>query len=156
MVNTLLVYFSKFGNTMKVTEAIADVLGSAGNVSVIPSSQLTIDELQAVDLVVMGTPTHKMNLPAEVRPIFDALPKRILKKTPVVAFDTSYKLSAWLRPFTAARRLLPKLRKLGGKPLLPPQTFHVMEREGPLYEGEIERAREWARQILARLRGEIA
>ena len=156
MVNTLLVYFSKFGNTQKVTEAIAEVLDSAGTVRVIPSNQLTADELQAADLVVMGTPTHKMNLPADVRPIFDTLPKRILKRTPIAAFDTSYKMSAWLRPFTAARRLLPKLRKLGGKPLLPPQTFHVMEREGPLYEGEIERARDWARQILARLTGTSA
>jgi hypothetical protein len=32
-----------------------------------------------------------------------------------------------------------------------PQTFHVKGKEGPLYEGEIERAREWAISILDRL-----
>jgi flavodoxin len=151
MVEILLVYFSKFGNTQKVAEAIADVLSSVGNVRVIPSNRLTPAELQTADLVVMGTPTHKMNLPIDVRNTFDTLPKRLLKKTPVAAFDTSYKMSAWLRPFTAARHLLSKLRKLGGKPILPPQTFHVMEREGPLHEGEIERARDWAQRVLLQL-----
>jgi hypothetical protein len=29
-------------------------------------------------------------------------------------------------------------------------SFHVKEKEGPLYEGEIERARTWTKEILAR------
>jgi hypothetical protein len=43
------------------------------------------------------------------------------------------------------------LRKLGGKRIVPLETFHVMEREGPLYEGEIERAAEWAKSIIYHL-----
>jgi hypothetical protein len=69
----------------------------------------------------------------------------------VAAFDTSYKMSRWLAPFTAARKLAARLRKLGGKRVVPPETFHVEGREGPLYEGEIERARRWAALILERL-----
>ncbi len=80
--------------------------------------------------------------------MLDALPRRILSGTPIAAFDTSYKLSWWLAYFTAARRLAKKLRKLGGKQLLPPETFHVEDREGPLYAGEIERAHTWGKAIL--------
>jgi len=59
-------------------------------------------------------------------------------------------MSPWLAPFTAAQRLMRKLKKLGGTKIVPPQTFHVVDREGPLYEGEIERAMEWAELILNR------
>lgn len=151
--NILIVYFSKFGNTRKVAEAIAERMKAGGSVRLISSDQLTGSDLAQVDLVVMGSPTHRMNLPEAVRPVFDALPRRVLPGTPVAAFDTSYKMSWWLTHFTAAPRLSKKLRKLGGKQVVPPETFHVMEKEGPLYEGELERASHWADSIIARLDG---
>jgi hypothetical protein len=92
-----------------------------------------------------------MNLPQAVRPVFESLPRRVMRGTPVAAFDTSYKMSRWLAPFTAAHKLAPRLRKLGGKRVVPPETFHVIDRDGPLYEGEIERARTWAASILKRV-----
>lgn len=149
--NTLVVYFSKFGNTQMLAEAIAASLSSNGNVRTISSDDLTVDDLKDADLVVMGSPTHNMNLPKSVKPVFDDLPKRILRGTPVAAFDTSYKMSWLLNQFTASKRLARKLRKLGGKLVLPPEIFHVMEREGPLYEGEIERAQTWAGSILQQI-----
>lgn len=146
--NTLVVYFSKFGNTQKLAEAIAERLRSNGTVRTISSDDLTVNDLKDVNLVVMGSPTHNMNLPKTVKPVIDNLPKRILSGKLVAAFDTSYKMSWLLNRFTASKRLARKLRKLGGKLLLPPEIFHVMEREGPLYEGEIERAQGWAESIL--------
>lgn len=153
---SLVVYFSKFGNTQKVAEAIAETLGSAGPARVISIDQLRVSDLQEVDLVVMGSPTHRMNLPQAVRPVFERLPRRILRGTPVAAFDTSYKMSRWLALFTAAHKLAPRLRKLGGKRVVPPETFHVVGKEGPLYEGEIERARTWAASILQRVEARTA
>ena len=149
--NILVVYFSRFGNTRKVAEVIAETLESAGSVRVLSLDQFTASDMRDVDLIVMGSPTHRMNLPEAVRPVFKRLPKRTLRDTPVAAFDTSYKMSAFLARFTAAKKLARKLRKLGGKRIVPPKTFHVVEKEGPLYEGEIERAREWAGLILEQL-----
>jgi len=144
---TLIVYFSKFGNTYKLTETIADALASNGAVSTIDFDQLSNNTLDDIDLLVMGSPTHNMNLPKAVKPVFDRLPKSTLSGTPAAAFDTSYKMSWWLNHFTASKRLARKLLKLGGKLVVPPEIFHVTEREGPLYEGELERAREWATSI---------
>ena len=149
--DTLVVYFSKFGNTRKVAEAIAERLKSEGPVRLVSMDRLTVSDLDGVDLVVMGSPTHRMNLPEAVRPVFETLPRRVLRGAPVAAFDTSYKLSAWLARFTAAPKLAQKLRKLGGKRVVPPETFHVVESEGPLYDGEIERAKAWAELILGRI-----
>jgi flavodoxin len=144
---TLVVHYSKFGHTQRIAEVIAQVLANDGTAQVLSTDQLDADDLRKVDLIVLGTPTHKMNLPEAVRPVLDALPRRMLPKTPVAAFDTSYKMNAFLARFTAAKRLDRKLRKLGGKRVVPPETFYVIEREGPLYEGEIERAQAWAATI---------
>ena len=151
MINALVVYHSQFGNTQQVAEAIAGVFQGAGAARTVRASQLAEADLQGVDLVVMGAPTHKMNLPEAVRPVFEDLPKRSLRGVPIAAFDTSYRMSAFLARFTAAKRVDRKLRKLGGKRLLPPETFHVEDNhEGPLYDGEIERAKAWAESIVAR------
>ena len=146
--NTSIVYFSKFGNTKQIAAAIAETLESAGAVRLVSADELTTSDLSEADLVIMGSPTHRMNLPEAVRPVFDSLSRRILRDTPVAAFDTSYKMSWLLARFTAAPKLDRKLRKLGGKRIVPPETFHVEGREGPLYEGEIERAQAWAESIL--------
>jgi len=149
--NALLVYFSRYGNTQKVAEAIAETLESVGSVCLLRLDQLTASDMQGLDLVVMGCPTYRMSLPEAARHVLAGLPKCILRGTPVAAFDTSYKISAFLAHFTAAKKLTRKTAKLGGKQIVPPGTFHVIGREGPLYEGEIERASEWAELILSRL-----
>jgi flavodoxin len=146
--NTLVIYFSKFGNTQKVAETIGEKCQSNGETHVLSLDDVKPADLINVDLVIMGSPTHRMNLPEAARGIFDQLPKRILKGKWVAAFDTSYKMNGFLSRFTAAKKLAQKLRKLGGKRVVPPETFHVMEREGPLYDGELERANTWAGLIL--------
>jgi flavodoxin len=108
--NVLIIHFSKFGNTQKIAEAIAETLGSEGDVRVISTAQLSASDLNEADLVVMGSPTHRMNLPEAVRPVFQTLPRRILRDTPIAAFDTSYKMSALLAGFTAAPKLDRSLR----------------------------------------------
>ena len=141
---TLIVYFSKFGNTHLIAEAITETLFVAGAARLLSADQLTAADLEGIDLLVMGTPTHNMNLPKAVRPVLASLPKRVLKGVPFAAFDTSYKMSWWLNHFTAGKRLSRVLRKLGGKQIVLPETFLVMKREGPLYEGELDRAYQWA------------
>lgn len=147
--NALIVYFSRFGNTKLVAAAIASSLESEGSARLIGSDQLTAADLIGVDLIVMGSPTHRMNLPDDLRPLFKTLPRRLLRGKRVASFDTSYKMSRWLARFTAGRKLDRKLRKLGGMRAVAPETFHVVEREGPLYDGELERAERWGQSILA-------
>ena len=149
--NALVVYWSKFGNTEQIARAIASAL-PAGSVRVISMDQLTAAELAGPDLVVMGCPTHRMNLPEAVRPLFETLPKRILRDKAVAAYDTSYKMSPVLARLSAAKKLSRKLRKLRGRQVVPPETFYVVDREGPLYDGELERARDWAESILEQIK----
>jgi flavodoxin len=148
---TLVVYFSKFGNTHKIADAIACALTNNGDVRTLEFNQLEVDDLKNLDLLVMGSPTHNMNLPKTLKPILKQIPKRSLPGTPAAVFDTSYKMSWMLNRFTASKRLAKKVRKTGGKLVVEPEIFLVTEREGPLYHGEVERAREWTRSILQKV-----
>lgn len=152
---TLVIYFSKFGNTRRIAEVVAETLAESGDARAIDVDQLTVPDLQKADLVVMGSPTHYQNLPKAVRPIFQTLPRKILAGKSVAAFDTSRETWGPIMRLTAAHRLLPKLRKLGGKRVVRPETFLVKagdsDRDGEidlLCNGEIERAKEWAAAIL--------
>jgi flavodoxin len=149
--NTTILYYSKFGNTQKVAEEIAKVFEPLGSARVINSLQLSSTDFTGVDLVILGSPTYKMNVPEELREALKETPHKIFKSKKVAAFDTSYKLSGWLAGMSASHKLISKLRGLGGKPVVSPQIFHVVERQGPLVEGELERARDWANQIRQKL-----
>lgn len=48
----------------------------------------------------------------------------------------------------AARPIADRLIKKGGELAMPPEGFYVEDTEGPLKEGELERATEWVRQIV--------
>jgi flavodoxin len=158
--NTLVVYYTRFGNTRNISEAIASELTSAGEARAVSIGELDAAVLEAADLVLFGSPTHYQNLPKEVRAALEALPRRTLRGKRVAAFDTSVETWRPLMWMTAAHRLLPRLRKLGGKPVARPETFLVVrgvapesgERQDALVEGELARARAWTKSILERIR----
>jgi len=157
--NPLVVYYTRFGNTKKVAETIAEALAQAGAARTMPIDDLTAADLEGLDLVVAGSPTHYQNLPQAVRAALDTLPRRALRGKRVAAFDTSVEAWGPLMWMTAGRRLLPRLRKLGGKPVARPETYLVVrgvapdggERQDTLVEGELERARAWAASILEQI-----
>ena len=154
----LIVYVSKFGNTKRVVQAIADAMKQTADIRVVSIDQLAASDFAGVDLVVAGSPTHGFTIPESVRSALAALPPGILSGKSVAAFDTTVR--PWpLRLFRAAPKLLRQLSQLGGRPVACPQTFFVQtgstqgtgERD-LLLAGQIERAQEWTDQILRELR----
>jgi flavodoxin len=151
---TLIVYFSRFGNTRRLAETMAETMKSAGEARVASIDQLAASDVQGVDLVVMGTPTHAFAVPAAVRKILQSLPSGILNGKSVAAFDTTVK--PWpLRHLRAAPKLLKRLIRLGGKPVARPETFFVATKNPQkagevdlLLEGELDRGRQWAGEVV--------
>jgi flavodoxin len=151
---TLIIHFSKFGNTKRVAQAIAETTKQAGDTRVISIDQLATSDLEGVDLVVMGSPTHAFSVPEAVQSALATLPPGVLAGKSVAAVDTTVKV--WpLRPMRASPGLLRQLRQLGGKAVVRPQTFsvqtHNTQKTGEidlLLEGQFERAQDWAGQIL--------
>src|SRR5690606_24128317 len=63
------------------------------------------------------------------------------------SFDTRAELRLQGLSGSAARGAAKRLRRRGYRMIRPPESFFVEDTTGPLVEGEIDRAREWGRQI---------
>ncbi len=86
------------------------------------------------------------------------IPANGLKGVRVAAFDTRLSLndieSSTFRFIIktggfAAKHIGDALKKRGGVLVLPPEGFLVKDMEGPLLDGELDRAADWARRIIA-------
>lgn len=90
----------------------------------------------------------------------DQIPSHALQNVSVVCFDTRFlekDLNFALRLLVktigyAAPKIANILKNKGGKLLIPPESFIVKGKKGPLAEGELERAKEWAKRILRNLK----
>jgi flavodoxin len=123
---------------------------------------LSPDLLGDVELVVVGSPTYFQAVARDVRSVIKSLPKHSLRHKRVAAFDTSRKTWKPLMLMTAAHGILSRLRRLGGKRVLGPETFLVSAHDSQeedsdtsevdlLFSGEFERAGDWAQRILENL-----
>ncbi len=145
--NALVVYDSTFGNTESIAEAIADVLAQRGTARLLRVNKVQPGDLEGIDLLVAGCPTQRRKPTPAIVAFLGVTPAAVLEGLAVAAFDTRYRRFR-LVTGSAARALAKRLRKAGAALLLPPESFFVLGREGPLEEGELGRAADWARKIL--------
>jgi flavodoxin len=148
---TLVIYDSVFGNTEKIAQAIAARLGTQA----IPASQAQPGQLHALDLLVIGSPTRGFRPTEGIVKLLNGLPKNQLAGARVAAFDTRIVLetidSKALRFLVdkggyAASAIAKLLKKKGGRLASLPEGFFVTGEQGPLQDGEVERAAAWADQ----------
>ncbi|NPV80546.1 MAG: flavodoxin family protein [Firmicutes bacterium] len=151
---TLIVYDSIFGNTEQIALAIGNALGSKGNVETLRVSDVKPKHLNGLELLIVGSPTRAFRPTKAITDFLNKIPANGLKGTRVAAFDTrvstvdvnSRFLNMMVRLFGyAAKPIADKLEKRGGSLIIPPEGFFVKGSEGPLKDGELERAANWAR-----------
>ncbi|MGD9889730.1 MAG: flavodoxin family protein [Dehalococcoidia bacterium] len=142
------VYDSQFGNTRQLAQVIGDKLATAGAVQVIPTAESTPVPAD-VDLLIIGGPTHAHGASAGMKALLNALGSGSLEGVPAAAFDTRFHIARWLSG-SAAGVIAKRLRKAGCELVMPPESFFVSRDEEPvLLSGEFDRARSWARAVLA-------
>jgi flavodoxin I len=144
----LIVYDSLHGNTAKVAQAIGDAL--AGEVSVRHVDGVGAAEVGAVDLLIVGSPTHGGWFTEAIKGWLDQIPATAVQDIRVAVFDTRTPPTRLSRIFGfAAPRIANSLEKKGVTLLVPPAGFVVKGIKGPLGEGELERAAGWVQEIAA-------
>ena len=137
----LVVYDSTYGNTEKIAQAIGDAVAA----QVIRVGEVNPSGLKGFDLVIVGSPTHGGRPTPEIQGLLKATPA--LQGVNAAAFDTRH-VSKWTLLFGyAAPRIARSLKGNGGTLLVPPEGFFVLGTQGPLKEGELERAAAWAQRI---------
>ncbi len=139
----LIIYDSTFGNTEQVANAVARGLAEHEIVTVLPISRAGEANLRDYDLIVVGGPTHNHGLSDELAAWLDHLPADVLHGKVAVAFDTRYHMPR-LFSGSAAHDIAKRLKGLGAEMFLPPESFYVVDRNGPLDTGELGRAERWA------------
>ncbi|GAA4355583.1 flavodoxin family protein [Microbacterium rhizosphaerae] len=164
-----LVFESMFGNTKQIAEAVADGMSGVAEVTVEDVAEAPRELSADVAALVVGGPTHAFSMsrlstrreaagrgaaegdvPIGIREWMQALPD---PEHPVVfvAFDT--KVDMPLMPGAASHSATRYARKRGFR-VLEPQSFLVEGYEGPLVEGELERARRWGEGVGRVITGE--
>jgi len=160
-VKALVVYESHWGNTAAVAHAIAEGIGTG--VRVMSTAEANAAELEGTDLLVVGAPVIGFRLPTE-QALEDMRTKPGKEKNPpdlshppvrswleslppgagrAAAFDTRVR-----GPFgSAAPTILKGLSGAGYRAVAKPIGFTVKGSQGPLRDGELERARRWGAEL---------
>jgi flavodoxin len=154
----LIIYDSVFGNTEQIARAIGNALGSEEEVDVLRVGDVKPKQLTGLQLLIVGSPTRAFRPTPAIIKLLGSIPQHGLEGVKVAAFDTRIALSdvdsrilpVLVKVFGyAAKPISDRLEKKGGEVTIPPEGFFVKGTEGPLKEGELERAADWATQIIA-------
>jgi len=150
----LVIYDSAYGNTERVAKAIGS--GIVGEVKVLRVAQASQADLPGINLLVVGSPTQAFRALKSVQTFVDKIAPGTLQGVSVAAFDTRVSPSDVGRGLRfimkvagyAAPRIADTLQKKGGNLVAAPEGFLVKGSEGPLAEGELERATAWAKELV--------
>ena len=146
---TLIVYDSLYGNTKIIAEAMAEAI--RGEVKVVHVSDVDCSSLDRYDLLVVGAPTHGGRASEAAIGLLGSMEAAALTGVKVAAFDTRLTWG-FLRLFGyAAPKLARTLESKGGTLVGKAEGFFVTGGEGPMKEGEVERAAAWAQAIAAQV-----
>jgi flavodoxin len=145
---TLVVYDSVYGNTEIIAQAIGDAI--PGEVQVLRVGQVTARDAEAVDLLIIGSPTHGA-LPTEaVQGLLERIGAPAREGAKAATFDTRltwFFLERW--GGFAAPKMADTLKEKGWTLAGEPGGFFVRGlKKGPLKRGEVERAGCWAEEIV--------
>lgn len=138
----LVVYDSKYGHTEKIAVAIGEEIGGR----VLQVREAKPADQNELDLLIIGSPTHGGWYTEGIKEMLGTLP--VLEGVSIAVFDTRTKRSLF---GFAAPRMARSLEKNGWSLLVPPEGFVVLGIEGPLREGEMERAADWAKSIARKI-----
>lgn len=137
----LVVYDSKFGNTERIALVVADRLHRHGSVELMNVELAPRSMPQSLNLLVVGGPTQGHGASPALRGWLEGL--EAAQGARAGAFDTRFAKPRWLTG-SAARVIARRLGGLGFHMVGDPESFFVAETEGPLLEGETDRAAAWA------------
>ena len=151
----LVVYDTYFGNTEKVAKAIGGALD--GDVQVLRINDISAEQLTGLDYLILGSPTRAFKPTKAITNFLNHLSTGALSGVKVAAFDTRMDIKKVNNKVLtlmasifgyAAKPIGTRLQKKGGNLVGEPEGFIVEDSEGPLKEGELVRASNWAKKII--------
>lgn len=146
---TLVVYDSVYGNTEIIARAIGDAI--PGEVQVLRVGQVNLGDLETVDLLIIGSPTHGAMPTEAVQGLVERIGSPTREDAQAATFDTrlTWKFLERWGGF-AAPKMADSLKEKGWTIVAEPEGFFVKGlKKGPLKRGEADRAGLWATGLVS-------
>ena len=154
----IVVYDTSYGNTKTIAETIAETLKESG-IEVDLFDVKNVKKLNAKDynFLVLGSPTRFGTMSFAIRGFLGKVKNEEWVNKPFAAFDTENpenieKARLEKKEWSAAEKIAEKLTEKKMNQLLPVLKAAVLGQKGPLVEGEIERTKEYARELAIKLK----
>ena len=153
----LIIFDSFFGNTEKIARIIGESLSSEHSVVVTRIEDAKTADVKTTDLLVIGSPTRAFRPSPKIAGFIRSLTPELLKGKTCAVYDTRIALEdihSWFLGFMvkffgyAAEAMEKTLVKKGAAREIPCGWFYVADSEGPLKDGETERAVKWIQSIV--------
>jgi flavodoxin len=142
----LVVYDSTHGNTEKIAKAVAATL--TGDIKVLRAAEANPAEFGSFDLLVIGSPTYGGRPMPSVTKLVNKISESAIKGKNVAVFDTRFAVIMAKMFGFAADKIAKNLKEKGANFVVPTEGFFVTGKEGPLKNGELERAAAWAKSLV--------
>jgi menaquinone-dependent protoporphyrinogen IX oxidase len=153
----IVVYDTSYGNTKKIAETIAETLKESGiEVDLFYAKDVKKLSTKDYDFFVLGSPTKFGTMSFAIRFFLGKVKSEEWMSKPFAAFDTENPENLEKKEWSAAEKISEKLRDKKLNQLLPVLKALVLGQKGLLKEGEIERTRDYARELAIKLKEEKA
>ena len=151
----IVVFDTSYGNTKTIAQAISETLKESG-IEVDAFYVKDVKKLSAKDynLLVLGSPTKFGTMSFAVKRFLGKVKKEEWMNKPFATFDTENPENIERKEGSAAEKIAEKLKEKQMNQLLPVLKAVVLGWKGPLQEGEIERTKEYAKELAVKLKKE--
>ncbi len=147
------VYHSKWGNCKQVAESIAGGLAESGYVVSLLEATTTKKLGSDIGFIVAGSGTRAGKATGPIRKFIKKYVDKDWAGKPFAAFGTGIRGKSDKPDPKGADQIDKMLRERDLLPLAAPLKAYVEGMKGPLAEGELERAKQYGRDIAAALKG---
>jgi menaquinone-dependent protoporphyrinogen IX oxidase len=154
----IVVFDTSYGNTKKIAETIAETLRESGiDVDLFYVKDVKKLSAKDYDFLVLGSPTKFGTMSFAVKGFLGKVKSEEWMNKPFAAFDTENPENVEQsriqnKEWSAAEKIAAKLKEKEMNQLLPVLKALVFGQKGPLVEGEIDRAKEYARTLAFKLK----
>jgi menaquinone-dependent protoporphyrinogen IX oxidase len=151
----IVIFDTSYGNTKKIAETIAETLKESG-IAIDTFYVKAVKKLSAKDYdsLVLGSPTKFGTMSFTVKRFLGKVRSKEWMNKPFAAFDTENPENIERKESSAAEKIAEKLREKQMNQLSPVLKAVVLGWKGPLQEGEIERTKEYPRELAIKLKPE--
>jgi menaquinone-dependent protoporphyrinogen IX oxidase len=149
----IVVYDTSYGNTKKIAETIVETLKESV-IEVDLFDVKTVKKLSGKDysFFVLGSPTRFGTMSFAIRGFLGKVEKEEWVNKPFTAFDTENPENIEKKEGSAAEKIAEKLKDKKMNQLLPVLKAVVLGQKGPLKEGEVDRTKDYARELATKLK----